>query len=48
MLAVFGIEDDTPSPEQAEILRQRVEAAGKTSLVTIHIYEDAATRSSRT
>jgi carboxymethylenebutenolidase len=41
VLAVFGIEDETPSPEQAEILRQRVEAAGKTPLVTIHIYDEA-------
>lgn len=41
LLAVFGIEDDTPSPEQAEVLRQRLEAAGKSELATIHIYEDA-------
>jgi carboxymethylenebutenolidase len=41
LLAVFGIEDDTPSPEQAEVLRQRLEAGGKASQATIHIYEDA-------
>jgi carboxymethylenebutenolidase len=41
LLAVFGIEDETPSPEQAEVLRQRLEAAGTSELATIHIYEDA-------
>jgi carboxymethylenebutenolidase len=41
LLAVFGIEDETPSPEQAAVLQQRLEAAGKTSLATIHVYEDA-------
>jgi carboxymethylenebutenolidase len=41
VLAVFAREDETPSPDQMEILRERVEAAGKTSLVTIHMYEDA-------
>lgn len=41
LLAVFGIEDDTPSPEQAEVLRQRLEVGGKASQATIHIYENA-------
>ena len=41
LLAVFGEEDELPSVEHAEVLRQRLEAAGKTDLATIHVYENA-------
>jgi carboxymethylenebutenolidase len=41
LLAVFGEEDELPSVEHAEVLRQRLEAAGKSGLATIHVYENA-------
>ena len=39
LLAVFGAEDQNPSPADAEELRRRAEAAGKS--VTVRIFEDA-------
>ena len=41
LLAVFGDEDELPSVEHAEVLRERLEAAGKAELATIHVYEKA-------
>jgi carboxymethylenebutenolidase len=41
LLAVFGAEDETPSPEHAEILRRRLETAGKADQATIRIYDGA-------
>lgn len=39
LMLVVGAEDSNPSPDDAEVLRQRLEAAGKQ--FEIEVYEDA-------